>query len=84
MNGMALFTWKDWRPKSRKEDVSVEETWRSPLKPGKCRKSIILFSWFQRDRNGYILSPTQADNLDSFFRRKATPYSMGWLHKYLF
>ncbi|PCL90932.1 hypothetical protein CPZ30_24250 [Paenibacillus lautus] len=46
---------KDWRPGPRKEDVSVEETWRSPLKPGKYRKNIILFPGFNSDRNGCIL-----------------------------
>ncbi|WFB57552.1 hypothetical protein [Paenibacillus sp. BR1-192] len=55
---------KDWRPGPRKEDVSVEETWRSPLKPGKYCKNIILFSWFQQRPERMHPPQTRPTNLD--------------------
>lgn len=68
---------RDWRPYLGTEDVCVEETWRSPLKPGKYRKNIILFSWFQQRPER--IHPPRTGRLILINPKKATPYTMRWL-----
>ncbi|AYB42421.1 hypothetical protein D5F53_03615 [Paenibacillus lautus] len=73
--------WERLEAEPKKEEVSVEETWRSPLKPGKYRKIIILFSRFQQRPERIHPPQTRPTNLD-IQKRKPSHKPWDGFHRY--